>query len=420
LVLQVPHACYLSFKVERPMRHSSMVMIQKRTTTCVSFQPLFSKWWCKRRHLEDAPALAVALLGELEPGHLQHHGKRLDDEDAPHDGQHDFLAHDDRDGAQRGAQRQRAHVAHEDLGRVRVEPQKGQAGAGHGRAEDQQLARTGDVREEQVFGVDRAAGHVSEHAQRRAHHDHGHDGQAVQAVGQVDGVAGAHDHEVGQDHKAEHAERVADFLDEGHEQTGLGRQVHVKARLHPAEEQLEHAHVGTLGNAEHQVQRRDQPDDGLPHVFLARAHAFRVLEHDLAPVVRPADGAEAQRDDEDDPDEAVGQVEPQQRGDADGQQDQHPAHGGRAALAQVRLHRVFADGLAYLQRDQPADHKGPGQQADQQRRERGHHGAESQVLEHPEEPELGRNRLEPLGQTKQHGARPSAVVDDGLGLAHGP
>ena len=38
---------YLSFKVDRPTRHSSMVMIQKRTTTCVSFQPLFSKWWCK-------------------------------------------------------------------------------------------------------------------------------------------------------------------------------------------------------------------------------------------------------------------------------------------------------------------------------------------------------------------------------------
>ena len=32
-----------SFSVDRPMRHSSMVMIQKRTTTCVSFQPLFSK-----------------------------------------------------------------------------------------------------------------------------------------------------------------------------------------------------------------------------------------------------------------------------------------------------------------------------------------------------------------------------------------
>jgi hypothetical protein len=33
-----------SLRVDRPMRHNSMVMIQKRTTTCVSRQPDFSKW----------------------------------------------------------------------------------------------------------------------------------------------------------------------------------------------------------------------------------------------------------------------------------------------------------------------------------------------------------------------------------------
>ena len=37
------HGVHLSFRVDRPSRHSSMVMIQKRTTTWVSFQPLFSK-----------------------------------------------------------------------------------------------------------------------------------------------------------------------------------------------------------------------------------------------------------------------------------------------------------------------------------------------------------------------------------------
>ena len=33
-----------SFKVVRPSSTSIMVMIQKRTTTCVSFQPFCSKW----------------------------------------------------------------------------------------------------------------------------------------------------------------------------------------------------------------------------------------------------------------------------------------------------------------------------------------------------------------------------------------
>ena len=40
---EVFHIGHRSFRVDRPSRHSSMVMIQKRTTTCDSFQPTFSK-----------------------------------------------------------------------------------------------------------------------------------------------------------------------------------------------------------------------------------------------------------------------------------------------------------------------------------------------------------------------------------------
>jgi hypothetical protein len=42
---------YRSFSVDRPIRHSSSVMIQKRTTTCVSFQPDFEVV-VQRRHLQ--------------------------------------------------------------------------------------------------------------------------------------------------------------------------------------------------------------------------------------------------------------------------------------------------------------------------------------------------------------------------------
>jgi hypothetical protein len=35
------------FSVDSPNSTSRMVMIQKRTTTCVSFQPVCSKWWCR-------------------------------------------------------------------------------------------------------------------------------------------------------------------------------------------------------------------------------------------------------------------------------------------------------------------------------------------------------------------------------------
>jgi hypothetical protein len=43
-----------------------MVMIQKRTTTCVSFQPALLEVVVQRRHLEDAPALAGLRLVYLK------------------------------------------------------------------------------------------------------------------------------------------------------------------------------------------------------------------------------------------------------------------------------------------------------------------------------------------------------------------
>ena len=152
----------------------------------------------QRRHLQDPPAGAEALLGELEPADLQHHRQRLDDEDAAHDAEHDLLPRDDRDRAERAAERQRADVAHEDLRRMGVEPQEGEAGAGHRRAEHQQLAGPRDVRNQQVAAEDRIAGDVGEDAERRADHHHRHDRQAVEAVGQVDRIARTDDHEIGQ------------------------------------------------------------------------------------------------------------------------------------------------------------------------------------------------------------------------------
>ena len=350
----------------------------------------------QRRHLEQATAFAVALFRVLEPGHLQHHGQGFHHEDAAHDGQHDFLAHDDGDGAQRAAQRQGAHITHEDLRGVGVEPQKGQPRPGHGRAEDQQLARARDVREEQVLGVHRAAGDVGKHAQGRAHHHHRHDGQAIEPVGEVDGIAGAHDDQVGQDDEAQHAQWVAHLFEEGQLQARLGRQIQRETRLHPAHKQLQHLGVGAFRNAERQVQGRHQPNDRLPEILLARAHAFGVFVDDLAPVVHPPNGTKAKRDNEHDPDKTVGQVKPQQGGDRNRQQNQHPAHGGRAAFGQVRLHAVAPNGLADLERGEHTDHLRARHQPDQQRRHRRHHGAEGEVLEDPEKAELGREPLQPL------------------------
>ena len=116
------------------------------------------------RHLQQAPPFAEAAFGVLEVAHLQHHGQGFDHENAAHHGQHNFLAHDDRYSSQRRAQRQRAHVAHKNLRRVGVEPQKGQTGPRDGGAKNQQFARAGDVGEKQVLGIHRTAGHIGKNS----------------------------------------------------------------------------------------------------------------------------------------------------------------------------------------------------------------------------------------------------------------
>jgi hypothetical protein len=91
------------------------------------------------------------VLRVLEVGHLGHHRERLDDEDAAHHREHDLLARDDGDRAERAAERERADVAHEDLRRMRVEPQEGQPAPASAEQKISSFARAGDVREDQVL-----------------------------------------------------------------------------------------------------------------------------------------------------------------------------------------------------------------------------------------------------------------------------
>jgi hypothetical protein len=59
------------------------------------------------------------------------------------------------------------------------------------------------------------------------------------------------------------------------------------------------------------------------------------------------------------PDEGVGGVGPEDRGQQDGDDDENAAHGGRAGLFQMRLGAVIADVLADLEFAQLLDDHGP-------------------------------------------------------------
>ena len=78
----------------------------------------------QRRHEEDA------LVRFLVVEHLDHDGERLGDEQAADDDRHELGLGEDGKATERHAKRKRAGVAHEDIGWIRVEPQKPDACAG--------------------------------------------------------------------------------------------------------------------------------------------------------------------------------------------------------------------------------------------------------------------------------------------------
>src|ERR1700733_6342642 len=83
------------------------------------------------RHAEDALAAA-----QLVAAHLQDDRHRLEIKDPADERQQQLLLDDHSDRGQRAAQRQRAHISHEDLRRMCVVPEKANARARHGPGKD--------------------------------------------------------------------------------------------------------------------------------------------------------------------------------------------------------------------------------------------------------------------------------------------
>ena len=120
----------------------------------------------------------------------------------------------------------------------------------------------------------------------------------------------------------------------------------------------------------------------------ARGQAEVAAVHDLQIVVGKSDGAEGQRRDHGDPDEAVAQVGPQQRRDQHADNDQHAAHGRRAGFLLVGLRAVLADVLADLEFTQAANHRRADDEADEQRGQAGEGGAEGQIAKDSERADM--------------------------------
>ena len=168
-----------------------------------------------------------------------------------------------------------------------------------------------------------AAG-VGEDGKAGGNEDDGEGGQAVKAVGKVHGVGSADDGQITQHHKADHAKRQGNLLEEGDDQDIVGRIFGKKKQ-------------GQSGNHGH---------TRLPHHFEFGGHAVGVFIDHFAPVVVKTERACSKQYAQENPDIRVRPVAPQQRGHGDGGQDQRTAHGRRAVFDKVGLRPVGTDSLA--------------------------------------------------------------------------
>ena len=128
------------------------------------------------RHQEDA------FFGSLIPADLKHNGHGFDDEQTAHDDEDKLLADDDGNGTECRTQCQRADVAHENLGRIGVEPQKSETRAAHGGTENHNFVRACDIRQLQVLGKLGMAAGVGEDGEAGGNEDDGEGGKSVKAV----------------------------------------------------------------------------------------------------------------------------------------------------------------------------------------------------------------------------------------------
>jgi hypothetical protein len=139
--------------------------------------------------------------------------------------------------------------------------------------------------------------------------------------------------------------------------------------------------------------RDQQRDSDLPEDFGARGEAEVAAFHDFDVIVGESDGAESDGGSDDEPDEGISGIGPEDRRQQDGDGDEHAAHGGCAGLLLVRFGAVFADVLADLKLAQFFNDERAYEQSDHERGERGERSAEGEIAEDAEWMKVGEKLL---------------------------
>src|SRR2546430_13368086 len=154
-----------------------------------------------RRHAKDS------LTSQFKRANLQDDAERFDDENATDEKQQNFLLDNDGDNADRAAEGERTDIAHEHFGGMRVVPKKAERSADERAAKNGKFADARDVLNFEIVRPAVVAADVSEHGERAGSNDGAADGQAVETVGEIDGIGRAGNDDCDKDQKGKKCER---------------------------------------------------------------------------------------------------------------------------------------------------------------------------------------------------------------------
>ena len=119
--------------------------------------------------------------------------------------------------------------------------------------------------------------------------------------------------------------------------------------------QLGRVHAAVLhGNEGYRDQKAGEY---LQSEFCPRRESQISLVNNFGVVIRKTNGCKSCGGEHGHPYKGIAEVGPKQRGNNDGDCDQHPAHGRRASFFLVRLRSLFADVLADLEFAQTVNYK---------------------------------------------------------------
>jgi len=307
-----------------------------------------------------------ALAGTLEMGDLDDHRQALDDKDSADQQEEELLFDQHRHRADRPAEGQGAGIAHEDLGRIGVIPEKAQGGAEESGAKNRQLARLRQIDNIEIVAEINTAGEISDQAESDSPDRTQSDQQAVKSVGQVRAVRH------GRNHKGDH-KNVKD----------------AKFQLEILQER--NGGAGTFSFNCGQIiddQPDKEPDDHLADQLVAPDQPLGHLFDDFEIVIEQTQHAQPQSHDHHHPDPGLGDLGEQKGRDQGAHQNEETAHARGAALAEMGLRPVRADLLADLLFAQSPDQGGPDEQAQRQRQQRSDGRPEADVAEKVEDDKI--------------------------------